>query len=82
MNGPYLKLQGENQHLPDFVTHFKYFRQNILFQPQLNKKCFTYFNVCQSFSQQTETPFSVGFAIEAMGALKILSLSGFEAINY
>jgi hypothetical protein len=30
-----------------------------------------HFNTCQTFSQQTETPFPVDFAIGALGALKI-----------
>jgi ATP-dependent exoDNAse (exonuclease V) beta subunit len=72
MSDLHLKLQGENQLLPDLYTHIKSFRQKIvLFQSQLNKKCFMHFNTCQTFSQQTETQFPVDFAIEALDALKI-----------
>jgi hypothetical protein len=76
--------QGENQLLPDLYTHVKSFRQKIVFfQIQLHKKCFTNFNTCQTFSQQTETPFPVDFAIEALGALRInfeSRFSDFDAI--
>lgn len=82
MNDLNLKLQGENQLLPDLYTHVKSFRQKIaLFQSQLNKVCFTHFNTCQTFSQQTEIPFPVTFAIEALGALKINFESRFSDID-
>jgi hypothetical protein len=48
-----------------------------------DKKCFTHFNTCQTFGQQTETPFPVDFAIEALGALKMnfeSRFSDFDAI--
>jgi hypothetical protein len=44
MNELNLRLQGENQLLPDLYTNIKSFRQKIiLFQSQLRKKCFTHF---------------------------------------
>ncbi|KAL3289813.1 hypothetical protein HHI36_023204 [Cryptolaemus montrouzieri] len=51
-----LRLQGENQHLPDLYTNIKTFRQKIiLFQSQLRKKCFTHFKTFKIFSHTTET---------------------------
>ncbi|GFY57857.1 general transcription factor II-I repeat domain-containing protein 2B [Trichonephila inaurata madagascariensis] len=72
MNELNLRLQGENQLLPDLYTNIKSFRQKIiLFQSQLRKKCFTYFKTCEIFSHTTETGFPVNFAIETLSALKI-----------
>ncbi|GFS39833.1 general transcription factor II-I repeat domain-containing protein 2B [Trichonephila inaurata madagascariensis] len=72
MNELNLRLQGENQFLPDLYTNIKSFRQKIiLFQSQLRKKCFTHFKTCEIFSHTTETEFPVNFAIETLSALKI-----------
>jgi hypothetical protein len=72
MNELNLRLQEENQLLPDLDTNIKLFRQKIiLFQSQLRKKCFTHFKTCEIFSHTTETEFPVDFAIEALSALKI-----------
>ncbi|GFY78348.1 general transcription factor II-I repeat domain-containing protein 2 [Trichonephila inaurata madagascariensis] len=72
MNELNLRLQGENQLLPDLYTNIKSFRQKIiLFQSQLRKKCFTHFKTCGIFSHTTETEFPVNFAVETLSALKI-----------
>ncbi|UYV78542.1 hypothetical protein LAZ67_16001943 [Cordylochernes scorpioides] len=79
-----LRLQGENQHLPDLYTNIKSFRiKLILFQSQLRSKCFSHFNTCQIFSHTTETEFPIDFAIETLSALKInfdTRFSDFDAI--
>ncbi|UYV69078.1 EPM2AIP1 [Cordylochernes scorpioides] len=79
-----LRLQGENQHLPDLYTNIKSFRMKlILFQSQLRSKCFSHFKTCEIFSQTTETEFPIYFAIETLSALKInfdTRFSDFDAI--
>ncbi|UYV77791.1 EPM2AIP1 [Cordylochernes scorpioides] len=67
-----LRLQGENQHLPDLYTNIKSFRMKlILFQSQLRSKCFSHFKTCEIFSHTTETEFPIDFAIETLSDLKI-----------
>ena len=67
-----LRLQGENQHLPDLYTNIKSFRKKlILFQSQLRSKCFSHFKTCEIFSHTTETEFPIDFAIETLSAFKI-----------
>ncbi|UYV75527.1 EPM2AIP1 [Cordylochernes scorpioides] len=57
-----LRLQGENQHLPDLYTNIKSFRMKlILFQSQLRSKCFSHFKTCEIFSHTTETEFPIDF---------------------
>lgn len=84
MNELNLRLQGENQLLPDLYTNIKSFRQKIiLFQSQLRKKCFTHFKTCEIFGHTTGTEFPVDFTIEALSALKInfdTSFSDFDSI--
>ena len=84
MNELNLRMQGENQLLPDLYANIKSFRQKIiLFQSQLHKKCFTHFKTCEIFSHTTETEFPFDFAIEALSALKInfdTRFSDFDAI--
>ncbi|UYV75703.1 EPM2AIP1 [Cordylochernes scorpioides] len=79
-----LRLQGENQHLPDLYTNIKSFRMKlILFQSQLRSKCFSHFKTCEIFSHTTETEFPIDFAIETLSALKInfdTRFSDFDAI--
>jgi hypothetical protein len=79
-----LRLQGENQHLPDLYTNIKSFRKKlILFQSQLQSKCFSDFKTCEIFSHITETDFPIHFAIETLSALKInfdTRFSDFDAI--
>ncbi|UYV69372.1 EPM2AIP1 [Cordylochernes scorpioides] len=79
-----LRLQGENQHLPDLYTNIKSFRMKlILFQSQLRSKCFSHFKTCEIFSYTTETEFPIDFAIETLSALKInfdTRFSDFDAI--
>ena len=79
-----LRLQGENQHLPDLYTNIKSFRKKlILFQSQLRSKCFSHFKTCEIFSHTTETEFPIDFAIETLSALKInfdTRFSDFDAI--
>ncbi|UYV82211.1 EPM2AIP1 [Cordylochernes scorpioides] len=79
-----LRLQGENQHLPDLYTNIKSFRiKLILFQSQLRSKCFSHFKTCEIFSHTTETEFPIDFAIETLSALKInfdTRFSDFDAI--
>ncbi|UYV79810.1 EPM2AIP1 [Cordylochernes scorpioides] len=79
-----LRLQGENQHLPDLYTNIKSFRMKlILFQSQLRSKCFSHFETCEIFSHTTETEFPIDFAIETLSALKInfdTRFSDFDAI--
>ncbi|UYV67259.1 EPM2AIP1 [Cordylochernes scorpioides] len=79
-----LRLQGENQHLPDLYTNIKSFRMKlILFQSQLRSKCFSHFKICEIFSHTTETEFPIDFAIETLSALKInfdTRFSDFDAI--
>ncbi|UYV84568.1 EPM2AIP1, partial [Cordylochernes scorpioides] len=79
-----LRLQGENQHLPDLYTNIKSFRMKlILFQSQLRSKCFSHFKTCEIFSHNTETEFPIDFAIETLSALKInfdTHFSDFDAI--
>ncbi|GFQ74060.1 general transcription factor II-I repeat domain-containing protein 2B [Trichonephila clavata] len=79
-----LRLQGENQHLPDLYTNIKSFRKKlILFQSQLRNKCFSHFKTCEIFSHTTETEFPIDFAIETLSALKInfdTRFSDFDAI--
>ncbi|UYV73417.1 EPM2AIP1 [Cordylochernes scorpioides] len=79
-----LRLQGENQHLPDLYTNIKSFRMKlILFQSQLRSKCFSHFKTCEIFSHTTETEFPIDFAIENLSALKInfdTRFSDFDAI--
>ncbi|UYV82702.1 hypothetical protein LAZ67_22000618 [Cordylochernes scorpioides] len=79
-----LRLQGENQHLPDLDTNIKSFRMKlILFQSQLRSKCFSHFKTCEIFSHTTETEFPIDFAIETLSALKInfdTRFSDFDAI--
>lgn len=79
-----LRLQGENQHLPDLYTNIKSFRKKlILFQSQLRSKCFSHFKTCEIFSHTTETEFPTDFAIETLSALKInfdTRFSDFDAI--
>ncbi|GFR31129.1 general transcription factor II-I repeat domain-containing protein 2 [Trichonephila clavata] len=79
-----LRLQGENQHLPDLYTNIKSFRKKlILFQSQLRSKCFSHFKTCEIFSHTTETEFPINFAIETLSALKInfdTRFSDFDAI--
>ncbi|UYV80829.1 hypothetical protein LAZ67_19001894 [Cordylochernes scorpioides] len=79
-----LRLQGENQHLPDLYTNIKSFRMKlILFQSQLRSKCFSLFKTCEIFSHTTETEFPIDFAIETLSALKInfdTRFSDFDAI--
>nr|CAI5870151.1 unnamed protein product [Callosobruchus analis] len=67
-----LRLQGENQHLPDLYTNIKSFRKKlILFQSQLRSECFFHFKTCEIFSHTTETEFPIDFAIETLSALKL-----------
>ncbi|UYV61751.1 EPM2AIP1 [Cordylochernes scorpioides] len=79
-----LRLQGENQHLPDLYTNIKSFRMKlILFQSQLRSKCFLHFKTCEIFSHTTETEFPIDFAIDTLSALKInfdTRFSDFDAI--
>ncbi|GFR29127.1 general transcription factor II-I repeat domain-containing protein 2B [Trichonephila clavata] len=79
-----LRLQGENQHLPDLYTNIKSFRKKlILFQSQLRSKCFSHFKTSEIFSHTTETEFPIDFAIETLSDLKInfdTSFSDFDAI--
>ncbi|UYV67839.1 EPM2AIP1 [Cordylochernes scorpioides] len=79
-----LRLQGENQHLPDLYTNIKSFRMKlILFQSQLRSKCFSHFKTCEIFSHTTETEFPIDFAIETLSAFKInfdTRFSDFDAI--
>ncbi|UYV80144.1 EPM2AIP1 [Cordylochernes scorpioides] len=79
-----LRLQGENQHLPNLYTNIKSFRMKlILFQSQLRSKCFSHFKTCEIFSHTTETEFPIDFAIETLSALKInfdTRFSDFDAI--
>ncbi|CAL1278657.1 unnamed protein product [Larinioides sclopetarius] len=79
-----LRLQGENQHLPDLYTNIKSFRKKLkLFQSQLRSKCFSHFKTCEIFSHTTETEFPIDFAIETLSALKInfdTRFSDFDAI--
>ncbi|UYV72933.1 EPM2AIP1 [Cordylochernes scorpioides] len=79
-----LRLQGENQHLPDLYTNIKSFRMKlILFQSQLRSKCFSHFKTCEIFSHTTETEFPIDFAIETLSALEInfdARFSDFDAI--
>lgn len=72
MNELNIKLQGEDQLLSDMFVHIKAFRQKLnLFKLQLSKTCFTHFKTCSKFCQQTNTPFPVHFAVEALSKLKI-----------
>ncbi|UYV73035.1 EPM2AIP1, partial [Cordylochernes scorpioides] len=79
-----LRLQGENQHLPDLYTNIKSFRMKlILFQSQIRSKCFSHFKTCEILSHTTETEFPIDFAIETLSALKInfdTRFSDFDAI--
>ncbi|XP_071037130.1 general transcription factor II-I repeat domain-containing protein 2B-like [Parasteatoda tepidariorum] len=79
-----LRLQGENQHLPDLYTNIKSFQKKlILFQSQPRSKCFSHFKTCEIFSHTTETEFPIDFAIETLSALKInfdTRFSDFDAI--
>lgn len=82
MNELNLRLQGENQLLPDLYTNIKSFRQKVLlFQLQLRKNRFTHFKTYEIFSCTTETAFSVDFASEVLNDLMINTrFSDFEVI--
>ncbi|TBU06781.1 hypothetical protein CWI36_0382p0010 [Hamiltosporidium magnivora] len=67
MNHINLKLQGKNRyclkHTVTENTFFKFF--------QIPKKKIHLFFTCQIFSEQTETPFPIKFALETLNIPKI-----------